>query len=69
MSSYCIFADKECDLDLEEAYEQGRADAIDKIMQYTYEMLSTEKFGLQMYLKQLKEQKNERMERLQSNGR
>lgn len=30
-----------------EAYEQGRRDALNELMEYTYGMLTAEKFGLQ----------------------
>ncbi len=33
--------------DLQEAYEQGRRDVLNELMEYTYGMLTAEKFGLQ----------------------
>ena len=39
--------------DLQEAYEQGRRDALNEIMEYTYGMLTAEKFGLQHKIKSM----------------
>ena len=33
--------------DLQDAYECGRQDALNELMEYTYAMLTAEKFGLQ----------------------
>lgn len=39
--------------DLQEAYEQGRRDALNELMEYTYGMLTAEKFGLQHKIKSM----------------
>ena len=39
--------------DLQEAYEQGRQDALNELMEYTYGMLTAEKFGLQHKIKSM----------------
>ena len=39
--------------DLQEAYEQGRRDALNELMKYTYGMLTAEKFGLQHKIKSM----------------
>ena len=39
--------------DLQEAYEQGRRDALNEIMEYTYGMLTAEKVGLQHKIKSM----------------
>ena len=39
--------------DLQEAYEQGRRDALNELMEYTYGMLTAEKFGLQHKIKSI----------------
>ena len=39
--------------DLQEAYEQGRRDALNEIMEYTYGMLTAERFGLQHKIKSM----------------
>lgn len=39
--------------DLQEAYEQGRRDTLNELMEYTYGMLTAEKFGLQHKIKSM----------------
>lgn len=39
--------------DLQEAYEQGRRDALNELMEYTYGMLTAEKVGLQHKIKSM----------------
>ena len=39
--------------DLQDAYECGRQDALNELMDYTYGMLTTEKFGLQHKIKSM----------------
>ena len=39
--------------DLQDAYECGRQDALNELMEYTYAMLTAEKFGLQHKIKSM----------------
>ena len=39
--------------DLQDAYERGRQDALNELMEYTYAMLTAEKFGLQHKIKSM----------------
>jgi len=39
--------------DLQDAYEHGRQDALAELMEYTYGMLTAEKFGLQHKIKSM----------------
>ena len=39
--------------DLQDAYEQGYQDALKELMEYTYGMLTEEKFGLQHKIKSM----------------
>ena len=39
--------------DLQDAYECGRQDALNELMEYTYGMLTAEKFGLQHKIKSM----------------
>ena len=45
--------------DLQDAYEHGRQDALAEMMEYTYGMLTSEKFGLQHKIKSMMTECNE----------
>ena len=50
--------------DLQDAYECGRQDALNELMEYTYGMLTAEKFGLQHKIKSMMaDRKTEQTER------
>lgn len=38
MSKYCIYADRECTNDIEEAYQQGREDAIEELFDKAFDV-------------------------------
>jgi hypothetical protein len=44
--------------DLQDAYECGRQDALNELLEYTYAMLTAEKFGLQHKIKSMMADRN-----------
>ena len=67
---YCVYKDGMCELDVDEAYEQGKADMLDKIIlaeksKFYCDELSCNEFKncsdcMVKYLEELKEQNNEK---------